>query len=463
MKAKTGALRSGLFFWRNDALSRAILSSIFTVGFITAAVKGVGFLKELLVASYFGVSTVMDAFTSAFVVWAFIVGIVGGALPDALIPVYSKVKARCLDEAERLAVASIWLYFIKLLLLTGIVFLIGETIIPAFTANYTDEARALTLQFFRYLAPFSVFMGMSLILSMLLQANKRFMIASAVPAIVPACAGLALLFGYSSMGIHSLILGTVIGAGLQLVILYFAFFKHHTRRGLFQAGNWWTSDLKLVIAATIPFLLSTVVQGSAAVVDIGMAAWLDQGSVATLGYANRICLIGLTLIATATTQAVYPYLADLVAQDNWTKLRTTITKFSALIFFISLPVILFIWLAAEPIVRFIFERGEFTPENTVRVASVLKWLCLQIPFYILAVLASRVCCAMLASKFMLFCAFVNLGANIGLNLLFVRFMGIEGIALSTAIVYLISTLMLYTYFYSRVRRQEAAHAEPQTK
>lgn len=455
MKSKSGAIRGGLFFWRNDALSRTILSSILTVGFITAAVKGVGFLKELLVANYFGVSTVMDAFTSAFVIWTFIIGVVGGALPDALIPVYSKAKQRSLVDADQLAVTSIRIYLIKLVLLTGVVFLIGESIIPAFTANYSAETQALTLKFFRLLTPFTVFMGMSLILAMLLQANKRFILAAAAPAVVPACAGLALLFGFQNLGIYSLILGTVIGSGLQVAIPYFAFFRHHCETGFFQSnGSWWTSDVKLVIAATIPFLLSTVVQGSAQIVDIGMAAWLDEGSVATLAYADRVCLIGLTLVATATTQAFYPYLADLVAEENWQKLKTTIAKFSALIVVASIPLIAFIWFAAEPIVRIIFQRGEFDAEATTRVASVLRWLCLQIPFYILAVLGSRVCCALLASKFMLVSAAVNLSANIGLNLLFVRFMGVEGIALSTAVVYLISTIMLYTYFFWRIRCQK---------
>lgn len=460
MKAKIGAIRDGMLFWRGDALSRAILSSILTVGAITAAVKGVGFAKEVLVASRFGVSDVMDAFTSAFVVWTFIVGIVGGALPDALVPVYSKAKQRGADEADQLAVSCIWIYFVKLALLTTAVYFAGQWILPWFTLSYSPEKQALALQLFRHLAPFTIFLGMSLILSMLLQANKRFLLAAAAPAIVPASAGFGLYFGYEAMGIHALILGTVVGAGIQLGILYYSFFTHHSSRSLAQPGRWWTPELRLVLLATIPFLLSTIIQGSAAVVDIGMAAWLDEGSVATLGYAERVCLIGLTLVATATTQGFYPYLADLVAEEKWTKLRQTVFRFSGLILIASIPLIALIWIAAEPIVRILFERGEFSGNDTVRVASVLRWLCLQIPFYVLAVLGSRVCCAMLASKFILFSAIVNLSVNIGCNYLFLQLMGIEGIALSTSFVYFLSSLMLYTYIYWRVRRLEQSGNSP---
>lgn len=452
MKAKIGAVRDGLLFWRGDALSKTILSSIFTVGTITAAVKGMGFVKELLVASRFGVSDVMDAFTSAFVVWTFIVGIVAGALPDALVPAYSKAKQRGQEAADRLAVTSIWIYFVKLVLLTAAVFAIGELVVPLFTKNYSPEKQQQTLEFFRHLTPFSIFLGMSMLMAMLLQANKRFILAAATPVIAPVCTGLLLLFSYEALGIYSLIIGVIIGSGLQLLILHQSFFKHHCQRSLFQPGPWWSDDVKLVIVTTIPFLLSTVVQGSAVVVDIGMAAWLDEGSVSTLAYADRVCLIGLTLIATATTQVFYPYLADLVAEENWQKLKATIFKFSGLIIALSVPLIAFIWFTSEPIVRILFERGEFQATDTARVASVLKWLCLQIPFYILAVLGARVCCAMMAAKFMFISAAVNLSMNILFNYLFVQFMGIEGIALSTAVVYLISTVMLYTYFLWRVRR-----------
>ena len=104
------------------------------------------------------------------------------------------------------------------------------------------------------------------------------------------------------------------------------------------------------------------------------------------------------------------------------------------------------------------ERGNFTSTDTQRVAAVLRFYSLEIPFYIIAVLASRVVVALRASNFMLLTTVVNLTANILLNYLFIQFFGVKGIALSTAVVYFLSALMLYAYILAAVRKRQSESA-----
>ncbi|MEM7012356.1 MAG: lipid II flippase MurJ, partial [Verrucomicrobiota bacterium] len=262
-----------------------------------------------------------------------------------------------------------------------------------------------------------------------------------------------LIFGSGSLGIHALIFGTVIGALLQAVLLYVHFFRNHCQKIGFSLKSWLSEDMRLVVKTMIPYLLAGVVMESTVIVDVGMAGMLDSGSVSVLTYAERVCAIGLTLALTAVSGAIYPYLADLVAQERWIELRRTIYRFGGLTLVGSIPVIGIIWGGSEWIVGTLFERGEFTSDDTARVSVVLRWLSLQIPFFILAVLGSRVVCAMLASKFMLFTTFVNLGLNILFNYLFMQWIGLAGIALSTSMVYAFSAFMLFAYFHVQVNRR----------
>ena len=114
------------------------------------------------------------------------------------------------------------------------------------------------------------------------------------------------------------------------------------------------------------------------------------------------------------------------------------------------------WLGAPLIVKLLLQRGHFAAEDTENVAAVLRCSVFQIPFYIAAVLASRVIMSMRAGHFMLVTTVVNLAANIVLNLLFMRWLGTPGLALATACVYALSAAMLYTWMLRRLSRMAAA-------
>lgn len=455
MNAKLASLRDQFsFFWRFDSLSRRILTSIFTVGALTGFVKVIAFAKELVSANQFGTSAEMDAFTSAFTLWSFVIGIIAGAMPDALVPVYSKVKNLGRSSADQLAVHAIWIYLAKLILVTFAACVLAPWIIPLYTSNFGPEKQSVTLHYFWLLSPFSLFWGSSLLFTILLQANKKFAVSAAAPAIIPALA-MGVMVLAPQWGIHSLIAGTVAGALLQLVLIATVFFRRHCALSPFSLGDGiWTPDMALVLRTMTPYLVSGILMGSTNLIDCGMAAWLDEGSVAVLGYAQKLTTIFLTLAVTATAEAFFPYLSDLVAQEKWTSLRQTTIRFSALILAGSLPVVAFLWFFPAPIVQIVFEHGAFGPDDTERVARLLAWFGLQIPFTLLAVFASRIVCALLASRFMLLTTIVNLLANIFANLYFVRILGLQGIALANALVYLGSTVMVYAFLARELRKRE---------
>ena len=426
---------------------------MFTVGSLAIVVKGIAFVKELVVASKFGSSDSMDAYVSAFTLWSFVIGVIGGGMPDAIVPVYSKAKQQGKLIADKIAINCIWIYVAKLTFIVCVLALAAETIIPWLTLGYSDEKRALTVELTRYLAPIAVLWGTSVLMTMLLQANKRFFLAAAAPAAIPACAVIGLLLGYERLGIHALVAGTIFGAVVQVLIVTSAFFREHSSFAWPQLKNLWDGPMKLLFQTTWPYLLSGMVMCSTLLVDVGMAGGLDQGSVSVLSYAERLCTIGLVVATALVTEALYPYLSDMVASEQWRLLRQTTLRFGGLIILTSIPVVAIIWVGSEWIVRLLFERDGFTAEDTTRVASLLRWLSLQIPFNLLAVLGSRVVCAMLASRFMLLTTAVNFGLNIAGNYYFAKFMGVEGIALSTAIVYFVSAAMLFGFLAVQIGKK----------
>jgi putative peptidoglycan lipid II flippase len=104
----------------------------------------------------------------------------------------------------------------------------------------------------------------------------------------------------------------------------------------------------------------------------------------------------------------------------------------------------------------LFERGAFGPNDTQRVAEVLRFAAFQIPFYILGTVAARVAVSLQAARLMLVISFSALVLNAALNWLLMRHLGVAGIALSTVIVHGICAAATCAVCLAVIRRKEAA-------
>ena len=104
-----------------------------------------------------------------------------------------------------------------------------------------------------------------------------------------------------------------------------------------------------------------------------------------------------------------------------------------------------IYAFSDSIVNIIFQRGSFTTEDTAIVSPVQAYFAFQIPFYVAGIVVVRLISALRANHILMWGAAINLVVNIGFNILFIHYLGLKGIALSTSFVYLISFLFL-VYF-----------------
>ena len=173
-------------------------------------------------------------------------------------------------------------------------------------------------------------------------------------------------------------------------------------------------------------------------VDQSMATMLGPGSVASLNYGNRVVTFTLGLAATALGTAVIPYASGIVARGEWRELRRTLKRYLWIIFSLTVPLVVLLVATSGTLAQLLFQRGAFTTEDTQLVARIQSFYALQIPFYLAGIMVVRLISAMRANHILLWAAAINLTVNVVLNYLFMRWLGVAGIALSTAVVYLVS-------------------------
>lgn len=430
----------------------SLLFKVFVVGSMTVGVKLVAFAKELVVAHRFGTSDEVDAFLIALLIPTLLAFIVGDAFRDALIPAYSERRLQSERAGERLVSNLLWMSLAALLLLSVGVLLFSRPLIELIASNFGPEKLGRTRELLFLVIPFAAAFGLSRVLQGVLQANDRFSLSSAAPVAIPATIIAVLLFTPGIKNAALLAIGNVVGAILLVVVLILSANRNAARPLLQRPGC--DSATRTALRHTAPLLAGALLYEGCYFVDTLMAASLPAGSVAVLGYGERICKFALTVGGTTAGFVLFPHISDLAAREEWVELKQVSKRFCVLLLTASLPMVGLFWYAAEPIVRLLLERGEFTSDDTRRVAAVLQFAGFQVPGYILTIMASKMVLALKGGRFLLLSTIFTLGLNVVLNLAFIPSFGVKGIALSTAVVSLTSAIVLFLYFRYRVRQLE---------
>jgi putative peptidoglycan lipid II flippase len=140
----------------------------------------------------------------------------------------------------------------------------------------------------------------------------------------------------------------------------------------------------------------------------------------------------------------------MVAAEDWTAVRHTLRTYGGLILGAGTIVALLIIVFSAPLVRLLFERGAFSPDDTRLVARVQNLFALQIPFYLLSMVGVRLLTAMRGTKVVMWVSFCTFVVNVVANLLCMRLWGLPGIALSTSLVYGLSMVLVLWAVFRRL-------------
>jgi len=438
-------LRSG---YRGSTANKAILSSTLVVGGLTAIVSIAGAVNQVFIADEFGVSDELDAFLVAFALITFCVSVVSASLIYAFLPAYVNVREqRGTAEARHLLAGVTARSLVAVVSVSVVLAAASQLIVWIVGSGFDSENLALTRDLFLILLPVLTFKALSAIWAGVLNADERFAVAAAAPLAMPLATILAVVFLAGRYSVQALAVGVLAGFVIEAVVLGATTW----RRGLFVLPTW--RDLRRQTEGVMrqygAVAIGSVLMGSTVLVDNAMASRLGGGSVSALGYGNRLPFALSVLGAMALGTAVLPRFSMFVANGQISEFWSTLRFWVRAVLVVLVPVTLVLVVASELIVRLLYERGAFSPDDTQLVARIQSFYFLQVPFYVLAILASRVLSAIRRNELLAVMAVVNVILNIAGNLVFSHFLGVRGIALSTALVYAATATMGFLFVKSR--------------
>lgn len=438
------SLRIGLNWWntwQERSVNRRIGAAMVTVGGLTALVKLVAVVKELVVAYEFGTGDALDAFLIAFVLPSFAITLIGASMNAALIPIYIQVREQEGPEAAQRVLSSVMVLTIGFLVAMSLVLAVTAShTLPLLASGFAAEKLVLTHSLYNVLLFTLVLGGLTTAWGAILNANHRYALAAVVPVATSIITIFLVVVMAKHWGSYALAVGGVGGALIETVLLGWGL----AREGISLIPRWcgMSPAVKQILQQFSPMVAGAFLMGGTAVVSQSMAAMLGSGSVSALAYGNKVTNLVVGIGAVAVSTAVLPHFSRMVTEKDWHGLRHTLGTYTRLLLVISLPVTLAMIYYSEPMVAVLFQRGAFTDSDTHIVGQVQAIILLQIPLYVVGLLFVRLISALKANQVMMWGNAINLLVSIVLNYVLMQWFGVVGIASATSLMYLISCCFL---------------------
>jgi putative peptidoglycan lipid II flippase len=425
------------------AIARA--ASIIGIGTLLSRI--LGFLRDAVIAHFFGAGMAADAFFVAFRIpnlWRRLVG--EGALTISFIPVYTETLVRRPEEESRelthvaFTLAGTILFVITLL---GIVFspLLIRVIAPGWVAEAPEKFQ-LTVSLNRIIFPYLFFMGLFALSMGILNSRRHF----AAPAIAPVFLNifmiLSVFFFYTSFQrpVMALALGVLAGGIVQFLFQI----PFLVKQGIsFRFNfNFRHPAMKRISLLMVPGLIGSAVYQLNVFIDTIFASFLPEGSVSYLYFADRLLEFPLGLFAVAVGIASLPSLSMLASEGRVSELKETLSFALRLVSFISIPAMIGLIALKTPIIHVLFQRGVFDDSATMKTASAL--LCYTVGLWAIAGARTLVPAfyALQDTWTPLRIGLICLGANVVLNAILMVPLKHAGLALATSLSSVLNLVLL---------------------
>lgn len=398
--------------------------------------KLAGAAKEMAVAYRYGVSGVVDAYQLAFTVVTWMPGTLVSVIGMVLIPILVRLRQR--DAADR----ALFLEEMHgtMLMLGGLFMLasvfLGPLALAHLAANLSEETRQMAQQLIFGMAPVAMLILAIRFFAARLQAEEKQVnnLLESVPAAAICC--FVLLWPKGGV-IAPLLWGVLLGYVVQTAWLAYlarqADGQSARPRWSWRSSHWPEFYQAVGVMAIGQFVMSLITP-----MDQYFAAQLGDSAIATLSYANRVIALLIGLGSVAVSRATLPVFSEIAALGDWARARNMALKWSGLMFVLGGGVTIVGWFTAPWVIGLLFQRGAFTTEDTVVVAAVFRWSLVQLPFYFAVLVLVQLMASRNRFGVMSVFAATNFLAKLGFNLLLVPWMGIEGIALATSLMYFYS-------------------------
>ena len=404
----------------------------------TAASRIAGLVREVFAAGYYGVNGPMSAFTIAFQVPNLVRSLFAdAALQPAFIPVFTEqLEQKNYREAFRLASTLLLLVTLVLGTITALFVVLAPVVMPLFAPGFKDQRELLdlTVTLSQVLFPILILLGVSGIVVGILNSYDRFGAFAIAPFFWNVTIILVLVFlapaFHGQNRIYAYAIGILVGTLVQLLIP--AFDLRNTPFKFSLSFEWRNPGVRRVLLLMLPVTISLGLINFNLLINSLFGSLVSDEGPAAIDKAFRIYQLPQGIFSVAIATVLFPTLARFASRGEHDNLRATMANGMRQILFVLVPAAAAVLVLSEPMIRLVYQRGEFTPADTTLVATALFWFAFSLPTNGLFLLLTRTFFSLQRPWVPTAIAACNLAVT-ALTALGLYHLGIGGIVASTAI------------------------------
>jgi putative peptidoglycan lipid II flippase len=417
----------------------AVSTAIFAAA--TGLSRVLGLVREVVASYYFGAAGKINAFTIAFQMPNLVRALVAdAALSSAFVPVFVDLLKNDRKRAWRVASTLFWLMLLGLAALSALFILVAPWVIGIFGDPGHDRALAVGLS--RVLFPIVALLGVSGIIVGILNSYDHF----TVPAISPVFWNLAIIAGLALGVPQAKTMDTklyVYAVSILIATFIQAFLPLPWLRGrdgrLRLVFDWRDPAVKTVFVNMVPVTLGLGLINVNAVIDMFFASRLIDPNLAptAIQKAFLVYMLPQGMFSVAIATVLFPtlsrYASEARSSGDLTGFRETVSVGLRQIAFLLVPAAVISAVLAEPIVRVLYQRGHFLPNQTPVVATALAAFSAGLVFNGAMLMLNRAFFSLQSNWIPTWIALGNLFLNAVLDYVLGKSVGVWGIPLATAI------------------------------
>ena len=417
-----------------------MLKIIGAVAVINIVARLFGFLREVVIANQYGASVSADAIVTAYTIPNFIYLVVGGALTTAFISVYHSSKS---DKALYVR-KSFTTVAVAAVTITVVLMIFTDPVLHLFFEDLTPDEFALTRNLYLWMMPSSIILVLSTWMSGVLNVNGKFNLSSIAVLLYNASfVGIAVLltsyFGPESYGI-----GALFGALLMGGFLYVGI--RNSRLYSLKPSFALSDDVKRLWVIALPILFGGASLQFYFVIHRIVAAGLEEGTISAVNFASKLTGFPQAVMMTAVTTVIYPLLSKKEGEGDMTTVRALYKKGMLYLGALLVPATAIAYFFAEPLVRLVFEHGEFTEEAVLLTVPIFRAFTLSMFFLAANTYITRFYYAKGNSMVPVIFSLISVfGINIAVMYMMMDSFGASAIAYGTVISAAANFIMLAVY------------------
>ncbi|WGM02893.1 murein biosynthesis integral membrane protein MurJ [Arsenophonus nasoniae] len=424
-----------------------LLKSLAAISSMTMFSRILGFIRDAIIARFFGAGMATDAFFVAFRLPNLLRRIFAeGAFSQAFVPILAEYKNQQGDEATRTFIAyvsGLLTLILAIVTLAGI--LAAPWIIYITAPGFTDtpDKFDLTVRLLRITFPYILLISLVSLGGAILNTWNRFSVPAFAPTLlnISMIMSVLLLAPYCEPPIIALAWGVFAGGILQL-LYQLPYLKKIgmlvlPRISLRNSGVW--RVMKLMGPAIIGVSVSQI----SLIINTIFASFLQSGSVSWMYYADRLMELPTGVLGVALGTILLPSLAKSFSTGDHQEYQRLMDWGLRLCFLLALPCAIALAILAQPLTVSLFQYGNFTGYDAVMTQRALIAYCVGLMGLIIVKVLAPGFYSRQDIKTPVKIAIITLILTQLMNLAFIGPLKHAGLALSIGLAACFNALMLY--------------------